>query len=454
MNYKTIAQINASKVISPLYLYDRVINIMFTVWNNESQTFDQYVLRSDYELDSDYLKPYSVYMNDQKRKYVIRKCTYKPSVRIKFSPIGNSGNEGVDIDLWIDNFYMISPQGKIIKNLVGENVTIKTITVALGYFNQFTRPTNLEQFFTINEKSGNGITIINYTFNWAKVDGKTPNETTHLYGVYGQIINSPVQVVVKNEEVFEKLTFDAFNSDSKASDVLTKYITYRFIDESSFATNSAEDLAEYKAYTEFMEQKNNTNLLKNPAYISIMQKHGIKILMTKAVEDLQVRTKTIKKDGSEQEVKIVMPWKGATVSNTVRKLNRWFAWDLKVKCLDNGKVVIYRSREQEDIDELSKELNKRTEYSSDVFNKVFNRELPAVYTISKDSGHVTISCPFFAFIKPLEECKFSTDYGNYGFATSILQTVNITSMNVISQSVDFATVDDINEVVLQGTERK
>lgn len=75
-------------------------------------------------------------------------------------------------------------------------------------------------------------------------------------------------------------------------------------------------------------------------------------------------------------------------------------------------------------------------------------ELPAVYNITQDAL-CTITCPFSSFIPNFSKVSFSAKYARSSLVSYYTgQTAAPTEFTVLWQNVSFATVDDVNEVLL------
>jgi hypothetical protein len=149
---------------------------------------------------------------------------------------------------------------------------------------------------------------------------------------------------------------------------------------------------------------------------------------------------------------------GKTTVNTLSWLNRCFQWDLQAYPMTDGNLLIFRKSEIKDAEaflKLSGQIKEEQAYYKDgIFSRFYGNKLPAVYSISKSVKQITVECPFFAFINLFEECEFKSVYGNMDFTLALTGTENVSKFFLISQKLDFATVDEVNEMVLSGVVEK
>lgn len=441
-------------LISPQDMYDRVIDLGFTCTKNENGkvSTEYYVLRSDYQISVDSFINYE-FQDRLLLKGYITKCAYKPSIRVKCTQLKD---HGISIRLYIDNFYMISKSGKISRNLVMEDISVDKVTIAMGYFSQFIPPQTLDEFYDISQNSGNGITVLDSNFNFCTVEGSMPDSTTVIDLVMGSSSVSPVDVVY-SETDYSYIKEYSKGTGYKLTDLFNEMITMRFINMTSLNLKDAkgEDSIKYKTFLNevFNAKKAGKSLRENPNYEAFMKEHGVKVYPSFSVHylDLYPKLKFVDNTVTEQEYNLPVI-KGSTVINTVRIINRVYNLNLKAFPLPDGNIFVCAKNEfaPEEIKELTGEVAKIETYKDDVFTKIYENKLPAIYSISKSVAGISIKCPFFSFIKPFEKVIFKTDYGNLDFTLALLNKSNETTMFVVQQDIDFATVDDINEVTLVG----
>jgi hypothetical protein len=438
-------------VTHPQDMYDRVINLGFAVTDKESKIMDYYVLRSDYEIGVDAFKTSNIYKKNFINKGYIRKCTYKPSIRVNFTKLKNNS---ISIDLYIDNFYMISKSGRISRNLSGDKYHVDYVTIAMGYFSQFREPENYADYYYISEYSGQGISIIKgRPTEFIQAQGEPPNSATHIKVVYGDISNSPVEIVTAKKPDYKVLAKNTLTSNSKVADVMEEAITMRFLNYSKVNLDTDFGQASYREFLATVKtaKESKQDVTQLPSYRAYMYIHGVKVNLTDKANSLPVVPELTDSEGNSVVSKLVPFNNGTTILHTLSILNRQFGWDLKCLSLDNGELLIFRREELKDVTQLAEEAVKGGLYEGDVFSKFYHNKLPCVYSITKEARSVNIKCPFFAFMSPLHPVEFKTDYGDLGVTLDIMSKANVTKFYVISQTVDFATVDDINDVILKGT---
>ena len=442
---------------APIDMFDRVINVSFLV-QSDSGEMETYILRSDYEINMKQFQTWNIDKAINPEGGYIRRCTYKPSIKFSSRKITADGVSTQCI-LSIDNFYMISKDGKINRNLTTSGFKTISITVAMGYFSQFTKPANVAEFYTLNSTSGRGITILSLVPNEITVTGNAPNETLTITGYIGSSIETPIEVITTDESP-DYSTLMTNKSSSEISKILEAFITYRFINYHSLKL-SDKTSTDYIAYKQFKSQVKLAKQLKR-SYVdftqSFLDEHGVKFYLTEEAGKLTMPDSLKDSSGNSVTTKNVIPLLGITPVNTINLLNRYFNWDLQAYSLEDGNLLIYRKSEVQDSTsflELSKKVTKEVlNYSDSVFKTFYNSKLPAVYTIAKSIEQITLECPFFAFVRLFEDCSFKSVYGNLNFTLALTDTANVSEFSVISQQIDFATVEDTNSMILKGVTKE
>ena len=186
-------------------IYDRIINLRLTAGSAESP--DYFVIRSDYEIYSP-----SFYKDLANNSAVakartdgrIRKCVRKPSIKVSYKQV--SGNTMIDLDIYIANFYILTSDGKVLKQFSASKYPLRAVEVQMGYFGQFAEmyknqeggvPT-AEQYF--NFESRNGIQTITCNVEYVQTDKLPPDYTLHIHGWVGSSVSESVEDVIKTLE--------------------------------------------------------------------------------------------------------------------------------------------------------------------------------------------------------------------------------------------------------------
>jgi hypothetical protein len=110
--------------------------------------------------------------------------------------------------------------------------------------------------------------------------------------------------------------------------------------------------------------------------------------------------------------------------------------------------LVYAVEEATNPDSIYKSFMEEGIYKDTVLDNpaLYDRRLPAVYNINVDAV-ATIVCPFFTFFEPFQYIEFASRYA----LTSVVSyfasyAPSVYRFLIVSASISFATVDDINEV--------
>ena len=111
--------------LGELDIFDRVINLKLTVSSKDVNGNDipaqEFVIRSDYEmyfpqmLDSITSSDFNSFST--LKNCTLRKCQYKPSIKVQYKRVSMS--TPVSVDIFIKNFFMLDKSGKMIKSFNG-----------------------------------------------------------------------------------------------------------------------------------------------------------------------------------------------------------------------------------------------------------------------------------------------------------------------------------------------
>ena len=139
---------------------------------------------------------------------------------------------------------------------------------------------------------------------------------------------------------------------------------------------------------------------------------------------------------------------GWTVGQTVARIMSYMDKELDYTFSLDGDILIYTPTEMQDAEGLTKAFHSQNLYKNTVLanSKLYNGRLPAVYNINIDAV-ATIVCPFFTFIQPFQYVEFASRYALTSVVTYFASyKPTIYRFLVISATISFATVDDVNEV--------
>lgn len=186
-------------------LFDRVINLKFITseqgGNGVEKYVDEFVLRSDYELvDTKFVANVAegnVSYSQNKKISCIRKCRLKPSVKVQYKQV--AGNTEIDLDIFIQNFFMLDSEGKTLMSFSNVKGRLASVEIQMGYFGQFADffkgnengvPT-LEQYFDFTVKP-EGVQTITCNVTYCQTDKLPPDSTMHIHGFVGSCYTQPV----------------------------------------------------------------------------------------------------------------------------------------------------------------------------------------------------------------------------------------------------------------------
>jgi hypothetical protein len=169
-------------------LFDRIINLKFTRWDNSS-----FVVRSDYE---------PVFQKDGSVRFI--RCKQKPSIRVSYNQVAQDVAIEVDIEvtnLFIDKSrgdpYSAAGAGDVFAE--GKGNPIETITVQMGYLAQFPDWTerqskqDIDAYYELyndyiphggEAKSGMRM-VVTVLDTYTK--GNPPDQVTYFHGIIGNI---------------------------------------------------------------------------------------------------------------------------------------------------------------------------------------------------------------------------------------------------------------------------
>ena len=186
-------------------LFDRVINLKFLTseqgGDGVEKYVDEFVLRSDYELvDTKFVANVAngtVSYSQNKKISCIRKCRFKPSVKVQYKQV--AGNTQIELDIFIQNFFMLDSKGKTLMSFSNAKGRLASVEIQMGYFGQFADffkgnengvPT-LEQYFDFTVKP-EGVQTITCNVTYCQTDKLPPDSTMHIHGFVGSCYTQPV----------------------------------------------------------------------------------------------------------------------------------------------------------------------------------------------------------------------------------------------------------------------
>lgn len=445
---------DAEKVnLSAGAMFDKIINLKLTCENKSTRLKEEFVIRSDYEmiLPDTTLPLDSSVTSSLQGKYMIRRCTHKPSIKVQCKVVAS--NTGIEADVFVNNFFLLTSDGKHIRSFNNSQYEIESVEIAMGYWSQFKRkpespvPT-YDEFFDI--KAENGADKITLTGKIVVTTDKLPPDSTlHIHGFVASIYNSPVALSkLTVDDTVKK--FSTAKSGENLETVLKRCVTRRYLNPHYFTEGEGKEnkpdraigVSEIAYYGVKATFDKTTGLLSE----SDAEKYGVKVYVTTKVKEI-VLPKARDKDDNEVD-KIYYFEGGWTVGQTVARILSYVQADIDYTYNRNGDILVYALEEVTKPDSIYESFMKDGVYKETVLANpaLYDNKLPAVYNINVDAV-ATIVCPFFTFFEPFQYVEFASRYAltsRVSYFASYAPTVY--RFLIISASISFATVDAVNEV--------
>lgn len=335
-------------------LFDRVINLRFKAGREKE---DVYIVRSDYEIRSnDYMEDVIAGKNTGTAKYkgTFQRCRIKPSIKVQMRQV--SSNTAIEIDIFINNFYMLSKDGKVLMSFNHKSYPLNSVDIQMGYFGQFEQyygmnadglPTK-EQFFSLDAPAD--VKAITCHVQYVQTDNIPPNYTLHIHGYVGSCYNKSVysmnekafaESLDKVPLVFEETDDNAFKFTNLAH-YLFNNVTSRFFRRSEEGM-SASEVARIKQQREGKEIFS----LDQPSAKS----YGVRVFMSECLVASELFTgKYVYKDDDGNIQSNAFFSYGIEGDNPMQALNRFIAVTsntVRVLPLNNGDYAMYLKDEFE-----------------------------------------------------------------------------------------------------------
>lgn len=410
-------------------LMDRIINLKIKCATKDEEgkiiSIEDFVIRSDYELVT--VGGNVLSSPDENKKYMIRRCTYKPSIKIQCNMV--TPETGTAIDIFVSNFFIFTADGKHLRSFNSSKYEVVGVEIAMGYWGQFKNTVDVDKpdtFFDIKAENGADKIVIN-TVTYVTTDKLPPDSVLHIKGFVGNILSSPIAYAdIKDAQ--EALDNPVITSESEIKDLFFNQITRRYT--KSAVTKSGEGALGIE-----------DGLMSSDS----AKENGVQVYLTKAVEDLNIDSK-IASDGTKVTAKVYYESKytiGQTISAIISALDS----ELTYRFTNKGDLLIMSLNESSGARDLYKQYSEDMKlYSEEPFEKIYNNELPAVYNINIDTV-ATIVCPFFTFIEPFQKIRFASKYALTSLVSYFADySTDIYEFIATKVSLSFATVDNINEV--------
>lgn len=428
-------------------LFDRIINIKLVCKNVKTGKADEFVIRSDYELVYPNMSLDNS-LNNKGFNYIIRKCTYKPSIKVQYTRV--TANTGIEIKVFISNFFIFSKDGNHLMSFTADDYKVISVEIAMGYWGQFKQPTvpTLDEFFTIKAENGADKLVMGEPGSIVVTTEKLPPDSTMcIKGFVSSVLSSPVGITKATE--FSAVKGNAvIKSSDKLEDVLFNQITRRYLNPRSINKSGSYNIIDTSNIENTdlskagIKLEANTNLMSK----TDAEKYGIKVFLSEKAKKLTL-PKMKDSEGNEQD-KIIYFEPGWTIGQTMTRFINSTSLPLEYCFTNNSDMLVYCEDEITDIVTLCKNFTEEGIYEETVLEKNYKNNLPAVYNINVDAL-ATITCPFFTFFEPFQKFNFASRYALtslVSYVASYKPTIN--QFIAIKVSISFATVENINEMTI------
>lgn len=443
--------------LKPGDLFDKIINLKLTCYDKEHKKAEEFVIRSDYEL----ILPDSNFSNEGNRKgFIIRKCTHKPSIKVQCKMV--TSNVGTSIDVFVSNFFLLTADGKHLRSFNEQQYKIASVEIVMGYWGQLKDSLNpdtdnADDYYNIKAVNGADRIVINGGKPIVVTTEKLPPDSSiHIKGYVGDIYSSPVAIstVKTPSKALEK---PVASSGTEFEQVLFNNVTRRYINGNiRLRENNASDVLSYNMVAPVSPEDSAKGIAIGDKIVtpdkdgllsvSDAQNYGVKVYLSEEAKKVQI-LKAYDSDNNEVGKRVYFE-SGWTIGMTVSRIMSYMDKELEYTFSLDGDVLIYTPTEMQDPEALSKAFKAEGLYENTVLanKELYNNRLPAVYNINIDAV-ATIVCPFFTFIQPFQYVEFASRYALTSLVSYYAQYApTISRFLVISASISFATVDDVNEV--------
>ncbi len=430
-------------------IFDRIINLKLNCHNKVSGIRESFVIRSDYELvwlGQTFDNKGGITIGEG--KYLIRRCSMKPSIKVQCKMV--TSNTGTLIDVYVNNFFMVTGDGKHLRSFNESQYVIETVEVVMGYWGQFQLPQNqvpsYKDYFNLEAKNGADKIIMKSPIV-VTTDKLPPDSVLHMHGYVGEIYADPV-AITKVVTPIQAMAKPVASSKVELEQVFFENITRRYFNQGAVDSTTLYTLKKNIPVSEIKELPVPVVIDANGLMDEVnARKYGVKVYLSDAVKELKLEKK-LDADGKEYEQNVYFE-AGWTIGQTVARIMSFLDAELEFTFSNEGDVLIYTPKEMiENIQGIADSYEQKGVYKETVLaNKLlYDGKLPAVYNINIDAV-ATITCPFFTFIEPFQYIEFASRYALTSAVTYYASYApTITRFLVISATITFATQEDINEV--------
>lgn len=439
-------------------IFDRIINLKLNCCDNITGLKESFVIRSDYEL---------VWINQTfddrggisigNRQYLIRRCSMKPSIKVQCKMV--TSNTGTSIDVYINNFFMLTADGKNLISFNASQYSIETVEIVMGYWSQFQLPFNqvptYEEYFNLEARNGSDKIVITEPVV-VTTEKLPPDSVLHLHGFVGEIYTDPVALTTVSTPV-QAMAKPVASSGSELEQVMFENITRRYFNYHTVVDNSNIHTLKKNVPVSTISSLPVAVVIEPTGQMSEAnaKAYGVKVYLSEEVKKLKLQKK-LDADGKEIEQNVYFE-QGWTIGQTIARIMSFLDAELEFTFSNTGEVLIYTAKEMvSNVHGIADEYDKQGLYKHTVLaNKLlYDGKLPAVYNINVDAV-ATIVCPFFTFIEPFQYVEFASRYAltsNVAYFASYAPTIS--RFLVISATISFATQEEVNEVQITAVSAK
>lgn len=480
--------------LGALDLFDRVINLKLTVAEKDKSgkllQLGEYVIRSDYETYFPELMR-SVASSDLKgflgmKKCFIRKCQYKPSIKVQYKRV--SMDVPVEVDIFVNNFFMLDKSGKMLKTFNNETNPLVKVELAMGYFGQFkdmlkpkaggTLSVSDLFDFDVDKHSGHGITLITICdVAYVQTDKLPPDMTVHIHGFVGNLYGGrleDIEEINKSEDVGaepEPAKIAESYSDLVKSNKAIK-LTDPLKRKTTIEQIFYEEVTRYYIRENFISRHvplkfekwglihGDSNVLDGKLTEAGAELYGIRVYLSPEAQKYAKKWDKdhVQKDSEGNDVfpDVIVPRSCATAIEQVNDIMKNYMPEgfSAQYAPEYGCIFVYKGTELLDPKAMTKGTELEKAYKKSAVALYWKDKLPAVYNITTDAL-CTITCPFFFFLSPFQKFYFKTRYA-LGGLVSYYANFNATEdeFYALWQNVSFATEENVNECTIVCTGQK
>ncbi len=358
-------------------LFDRVINLRLICGKTPSEQ-SEFVLRSDYET---YIEDYignrmtNVAVASADRKAIIRRCRFKPSIKVQYKQV--SGNTAITIDIFIQNFFILSSDGRTLMQFSQSDFPLNCVEVQMGYFGQWNEvyskqkygvPT-AKQYFSM-EAPDVDIQTIFCNVQYVQTDNLPPDYTLHIHGYVGSCYNESVKTtlekmsgsIVSTTEDYGVMLYSKGVSEFKSfQHYLFNNVTRRFLRQSI----SFIDKTKQKSLIESVKTDKNGLMDYDTA-----KQYGVRVYISEGIQKhYKFSGKEVLYDGSgeksEQSSYFGMALSGKTPMACLNELASRLPQEIRVFPCTNGDYMLCTALEAESPESLGLEKTNWYVYDRD-----------------------------------------------------------------------------------------